>query len=73
MKTIEQKIREALETKTRINITGARRSREGFVVHAWDGTINKFPTRKIALQFALAIARCCPIRFITVKAIRTKK
>jgi hypothetical protein len=62
MKTIEQKIREAIETKTRVSITGVRRCKAGFVVMAWDGTANTFPNRKIALQFALAIARCAPVR-----------
>lgn len=72
MKTIEQRIREALDTKTRCTITGVRRSKHGFLVMAWDGTITKLPTRKIALQFALAIARVTPIRSITVKAVRPK-
>ena len=73
MKSIEQKIREALATKTRVTITGVRRSKHGFVVMAHDGTINTFPTRKIALQVALAIARCMPVRFVSVKAVKVKR
>lgn len=72
MTTIEDRIRDALSTKTRITITGVRRSKAGFVVMGWDGTVNQFPTRKIALQFALAIARVAPVRFISVKAVKQK-
>lgn len=70
--TIEQRIREALATKTRVTITKVSRSKHGFVVIAHDGTAHKFPSRKIALQFALAIARCVPVRFINVKAVKVK-
>lgn len=73
MKPIEQKIREALATKTRVTITGVRRAKHGFLVMSHDGTVSRFPTRKIALAFALAIARCAPVRFISVKAVRPVK
>lgn len=70
MKTIEDKIRAAMATKIRVTITGVKRCKAGFIVISHDGTIVRLPTRKIALAFALAIARCAPIRSITVKPVR---
>ena len=50
MKSIEEKIRAALATKTRVTITGVRRSKHGFLVMSHDGTVTRVPTRKIALR-----------------------
>jgi len=69
---IETRIREALATKSRVSITHVRRSKHGFIVMAHDGTSTVVPSRKVALQVALAIARTAPLRFISVKAVRPK-
>ncbi len=71
MKT-EQRIREALDTKTRLTITTVTRCKAGFVVMASDGTVQRFPSKKIALQFLLAIVRCTPVRSFSLKAVKIK-
>jgi hypothetical protein len=70
--TIEDRIRSALASKTRVTITGVKRSKAGFIVMAHDGTATTVPTRKVALALALALARCAPVRFVSVRPVKLK-
>lgn len=55
---IEDRIRMHAHNKVRVHITKRKRSGRGFTVTAPDGTAAHFPTKRIALQFLLAIVRC---------------
>lgn len=62
----EARIRLEASRKVRVELTHARRSAHGYIIHCWDGTVQVTPTRKAALQIALAVVRCMPVRFVRV-------
>ena len=66
--TIEDKIRLKAHGKIRVSITRRKRCRGGFEI-AWGEPplTKKFPSRKVALQFLLAIVRCQPVQQFTLK------
>lgn len=65
--TIEDKIRLKAHGKIRVSITARKRNKAGFVVTGPNGVNCKLPSRRIALQFLLAIVRCQAERQFTLK------
>jgi hypothetical protein len=58
---LEAKIRRAAQSKVLVSITRRTRSAGGFTITATDGTRTTLPSKRIALQFLLAIVRCWPV------------
>ena len=66
--TLEDRIRIAAHGKVRVYISGRKRATKGFTVTADDGVVKTtLPSKRIALQFLLAIVRCQPVRKFTLK------
>ena len=72
----EDKIRLAAHGKVRVFITGRKRSAKGFTITMDYGSVvpsrasTDLPSKRIALQFLLAIVRCQPIKTFTLKPKR---
>lgn len=65
-KSLESRLRDLARSKFRVELTHVRRSKLGFIVHSWDGTVTNVPSRKWALRLAEAIIRTAPVRFVRV-------
>jgi hypothetical protein len=71
--SIEDRIRNAAQSKVRVSITGRKRCNAGFTIAASDGTRTTLPSKRIALQFLLAIVRCATVRTFELKAATRSK
>ena len=58
----EDRIRVTAHGKVRVSITNRKRCAGGFRIEASDGTRCTLPSKRIALQFLLAIVRTSPVR-----------
>jgi hypothetical protein len=67
---LEDRIRMTAHGKVRVFITKRTRSARGFVVMGNDGSVCTLPSKRIALQFLLAIVRCYPARKFSITPAR---
>lgn len=68
--TVEDRIRMTAHNKVRVVITRQKRSQHGFLIVGSDGTKSTLPSKRIALQFLLAIVRCAPLRSFELRPAR---
>lgn len=70
---IEDRIRQTAHGKVRVFITTRKRSAKGFVVMASDGSHCRLPSKRIALQFLLAVVRCHPASKFSLMPAKLQK